>query len=80
MDEIGTRKKSSNKSFSKLIDETIEDLTGIKNLTLERLKKVELNYPGLKPKYLQFIKKKEFEVNTNNLAFAMVNSDLTLNI
>ena len=69
MDEIGTRKKSSNKSFSKLIDETIEDLTGIKNLTLERLKKVELNYPGLKPKY---------EVNTNNLAFAMVNSDFNV--
>ena len=63
---------------SKLIDETIEDLTGIKNLTLERLKKVELNYPGLKPKYLQFIKKKEFEVNTNNLAFAMVNSDFNV--
>lgn len=78
MDEIGTRKKSSNKSFSKLIDETIEDLTGIKNLTLERLKKVELNYPSLKPKYLQFIKKKEFEVNTNNLAFAMVNSDFNV--
>lgn len=78
MDEIGTRKKSSNKSFSKLIDETIEDLTGIKNLTLERLKKVELNYPNLKPKYLQFIKKKEFEVNTNNLAFAMVNSDFNV--
>lgn len=78
MDEIGTRKKSSNKSFSKLIDETIEDLTGIKNLTLERLKKVELNYPSLKPKYLRFIKKKEFEVNTNNLAFAMVNSDFNV--
>ena len=78
MDEIGTRKKSSNKSFSKLIDETIEDLTGIKNLTLERLKKVELNYPSLKPKYLQFIKKKEFVVNTNNLAFAMVNSDFNV--
>lgn len=78
MDEIGTRKKSSNKSFSKLIDETIEDLTGIKNLTLERLKKVELIYPSLKPKYLQFIKKKEFEVNTNNLAFAMVNSDFNV--
>lgn len=78
MDEIGTRKKLSNKSFSKLIDETIEDLTGIKNLTLERLKKVELNYPSLKPKYLQFIKKKEFEVNTNNLAFAMVNSDFNV--
>lgn len=78
MDEIGTRKKSSNKSFSKLIDETIEDLTGIKNLTLERLKKVELNYPSLKPKYLQFIKKKEFGVNTNNLAFAMVNSDFNV--
>ena len=78
MDEIGTRKKSSNKSFSKLIDETIEDLTGIKNLTLERLKKVELNYPSLKPKYLQFINKKEFEVNTNNLAFAMVNSDFNV--
>lgn len=78
MDEIGTRKKSSNKSFSKLIDETIEDLTGIKKLTLERLKKVELNYPSLKPKYLQFIKKKEFEVNTNNLAFAMVNSDFNV--
>ena len=78
MDEIGTRKKSSNKSFSKLIDETIEDLTGIKNLTLERLKKVELNYPSLKPKYLQFIKKEEFEVNTNNLAFAMVNSDFNV--
>lgn len=78
MDEIGTRKKSSNKSFSKLIDETIEDLTGIKNLTLERLKKVELNYPSLKPKYLQFNKKKEFEVNTNNLAFAMVNSDFNV--
>lgn len=78
MDEIGTRKKSSNKSFSKLIDETIEDLTGIKNLTLERLKKVELNYPSLKPKYIQFIKKKEFEVNTNNLAFAMVNSDFNV--
>lgn len=78
MDEIGTRKKSSNKSFSKLIDETIEDLTGIKNLTLERLKKVELNYPNLKPKYLQFIKKKEFEVNTYNLAFAMVNSDFNV--
>lgn len=78
MDEIGTRKKSSNKSFNKLIDETIEDLTGIKNLTLERLKKVELNYPSLKPKYLQFIKKKEFEVNTNNLAFAMVNSDFNV--
>lgn len=78
MDEIGTRKKSSNKSFCKLIDETIEDLTGIKNLTLERLKKVELNYPSLKPKYLQFIKKKEFEVNTNNLAFAMVNSDFNV--
>lgn len=78
MDEIGTRKKSSNKSFSKLIDETIEDLTGIKNLTIERLKKVELNYPSLKPKYLQFIKKKEFEVNTNNLAFAMVNSDFNV--
>ena len=78
MDEIGTRKKSSNKSFSKLIDETIEDLTGIKNLTLERLKKVELNYPSLKPKYLQFIKKKEFEVNTNNLAFAMLNSDFNV--
>ena len=78
MDEIGTRKKSSNKSFSKLIDETIEDITGIKNLTLERLKKVELNYPSLKPKYLQFIKKKEFEVNTNNLAFAMVNSDFNV--
>lgn len=78
MDEIGTRKKSSNKSFSKLIDETIEDLTGIKNLTLERLKKVKLNYPSLKPKYLQFIKKKEFEVNTNNLAFAMVNSDFNV--
>lgn len=78
MDEIGTRKKSSNKSFSKLINETIEDLTGIKNLTLERLKKVELNYPSLKPKYLQFIKKKEFEVNTNNLAFAMVNSDFNV--
>ena len=78
MDEIGTRKKSSNKSFSKLIDETLEDLTGIKNLTLERLKKVELNYPSLKPKYLQFIKKKEFEVNTNNLAFAMVNSDFNV--
>ena len=78
MDEIGTRKKSSNKSFSKLIDETIEDLTGIKNLTLERLKKVELNYPSLKPKYLQFIKKKEFEVNTNNLAFTMVNSDFNV--
>lgn len=78
MDEIGTRKKSSNKSFSKLIDETIEDLTGIKNLTLERLKKVELNYPSLKPKYLQFIKKKEFEVNTNNLVFAMVNSDFNV--
>lgn len=78
MDEIGTRKKSSNKSFSKLIDETIEDLTGIKNLTLESLKKVELNYPSLKPKYLQFIKKKEFEVNTNNLAFAMVNSDFNV--
>ena len=78
MDDIGTRKKSSNKSFSKLIDETIEDLTGIKNLTLERLKKVELNYPSLKPKYLQFIKKKEFEVNTNNLAFAMVNSDFNV--
>lgn len=78
MDEIGTRKKSSNKSFSKLIDETIEHLTGIKNLTLERLKKVELNYPSLKPKYLQFIKKKEFEVNTNNLAFAMVNSDFNV--
>lgn len=78
MDEIGTRKKSSNKSFSKLIDETIDDLTGIKNLTLERLKKVELNYPSLKPKYLQFIKKKEFEVNTNNLAFAMVNSDFNV--
>lgn len=78
MDEIGTRKKSSNKSFSKLIDETIEDLTGIKNLTLERLKKVELNYQSLKPKYLQFIKKKEFEVNTNNLAFAMVNSDFNV--
>lgn len=78
MDEIGTRKKSSNKSFSKLIDETIEDLTGIKNLTLERLKKVELNYPSLKPKYLQFIKKKEFEVNTNNLAFAMVNNDFNV--
>ena len=78
MDEIGTRKKSSNKSFSKLIDETIEDLTGIKNLTLERLKKVELNYPSLKPKYLQFIKKKEFEVNTNNLAFAIVNSDFNV--
>ena len=78
MDEIGTRKKSSHKSFSKLIDETIEDLTGIKNLTLERLKKVELNYPSLKPKYLQFIKKKEFEVNTNNLAFAMVNSDFNV--
>lgn len=78
MDEIGTRKKSSNKSFSKLIDETIEDLTGIKNLTLEKLKKVELNYPSLKPKYLQFIKKKEFEVNTNNLAFAMVNSDFNV--
>lgn len=78
MDEIATRKKSSNKSFSKLIDETIEDLTGIKNLTLERLKKVELNYPSLKPKYLQFIKKKEFEVNTNNLAFAMVNSDFNV--
>lgn len=78
MDEIGTRKKSSNKSFSKLIDETIEDLTGIKNLTLERLKKVELNYPSLKPKYLQFIKKKEFEVNTNNLAFAMVNIDFNV--
>lgn len=78
MDEIGTRKKSNNKSFSKLIDETIEDLTGIKNLTLERLKKVELNYPSLKPKYLQFIKKKEFEVNTNNLAFAMVNSDFNV--
>lgn len=78
MDEIGTRKKSSNKSFSKLIDETIEDLTGIKNLTIEKLKKVNLNYPNLKPKYLQFIKKQEFETSNNNLAFAKVNNDFNV--
>ena len=38
LDEVGARKKTSHKTIDKLIDEVIEDTTGVKKISLKKLK------------------------------------------
>lgn len=78
MDEVGARKKSSRKNMESLVDEVIEDMTGIQNLDLPTLKKAVLNYPILKKNYLQFIKKSELKYQPSHIALVKVDSDFDI--
>lgn len=78
MDEAGARKKLYRKNMEIIVDEVIEDMTGIKNLDILALKKSTLNYPVLKKKYLQFIKKDDFKYQPMNIAIAKVNDDFDI--
>ncbi len=80
MDEAGARKKSSSKNMNKIVDEVIEDMTGVKNLTLSTLKKIHLNYPELKKNYLQFIKKDELNCQFPLLAIIRVDNDFDIHL
>lgn len=78
MDEVGARKKLSRKNIENLVDEVIEDMTGIKNLDLITLKKAVLNYPILKKNYLQFIKKNELKYQPTHIALIKVDADFDI--
>lgn len=78
MDETGARKKLCKKNMEIIVDEVIEDMTGIKNLDLVTLKKSRLNYPILKKKYLQFIKKDDLNYQPMNIAVVRVNDDFEI--
>lgn len=78
MDETGARKKLCKKNMEAIVDEVIEDMTGIKNLDLVTLKKSDLNYPILKKKYLQFIKKDDLNYQPTNIAVVRVNDDFEI--
>lgn len=78
MDEVGARKKSSRKNMESLVDEVIEDMTGIQNLDLPTLKKAVLNYPILKKNYLQFIKKSELKYQPPHIALVKVDPDFDI--
>lgn len=67
LDEVGARKKSSNKTIEKLIDEVTLDIAGIKNPSVSALKKANLYYPHLKNNYLKFIKRYELDCKLNNI-------------
>lgn len=75
MDEVGARKKSSDKNIRSLIDDTIEDMTSIHHLTLTELKKAKLNYPELKKNYVVFIEKGKWKLHKPNIAVVEVEHD-----
>lgn len=75
LDEAGARKKSTNKSIEKLIDEVTFDIAGIKNPSLKYLKKVVLFYPTLKKRYLKFIKRYELDYKFKNMGVINVVND-----
>ncbi len=74
MDEVGSRKKMSNKDIYKIVDEVIEDTIGIKMPSLNSLKKIKLNYSDLKIKYYQFINRFETQIDINNIG-VIINND-----
>lgn len=63
LDEIGSRKNITKEKTKDLISKVILDNTGIKTISLEKLKKLELNYPIFKVKYLKFLNKIEEQNN-----------------
>lgn len=79
MDEVGARKKLNRKNMFELVDEVIEDMTGIKNINIDKLKTTSLNYPSLKKEYLKFINKQEFRQKSFNIALIRVDSDFDIN-
>ncbi len=79
LDEVGARHKTCHKSVDKLIDEVIEDTTGIKKISLKNLKALKLNYPMLKANYLTFIKRYELNPTLNNMGLILVENDFNSN-
>ena len=75
MDEVGARKKTSPKSVDQLIDEVLVDTTGVKKISLKKLRKLSLNYNQLKINYLKFIKRYEFNYPLNNIGTIYVEDD-----
>lgn len=79
MDEIGARKNSSKKSLKKLLNEVIFEQSGLKEVTIQQIKNIKLNYPELKYKYIQFINKSEFSSINNHIAKITVDKDFEIN-
>lgn len=79
LDEVGARSKYFKKSLSKLIDDVIESITGIKKISITTLKELSLNYPTLKTNYLSFILRNELKLNNPNLGMIYVENDFTPN-
>lgn len=55
LDEIGSRYKIKKEKISYLIDKSIKDATGIKTISIKKLKEIKLNYPKYKSQYLKFL-------------------------
>lgn len=58
LDELGARAHAKSKTVitSEMLGEIIKDMGGINQLSSEELRKLVLNYPGLKSYYLRFLK------------------------
>lgn len=74
LDEVGSRYKIDKKyqNINDLIDLVIKDMTGLKMPNVESIRSVKLNYPFLKPFYLNFIEQLK---PSNNIFVSQINHD-----
>ncbi len=75
LDEVGARKNISNKKIENIIDEVLYDTISLKPITLECLRKIDLEYPELKKLYIKFITKEKYKFNINNMGIIQVDKN-----
>lgn len=79
LDEVGARKKETNKNIYKIVDEVVEDTIGIKMINVNYLKKIRLNYPEYKLNYFKFINRFITNINVNNIGVIYINDKFNIN-
>ena len=78
LDEVGARKKETNKNIYKIVDEVVEDTIGIKMINVNYLKKIKLEYPEYKLNYFKFINRFITNINVNNIGVIYINDKFNI--
>lgn len=78
LDEVGARYLvTNNNDISKLIEQVVWDMSGLKILTLEELNKVTLNYEKFRNTYIAFLTDKTIQKNITTIEISK-NFDINL--
>lgn len=78
LDEIGARSNYQKKSLFQIENDVIETITGIKKLSINELKSINLNYPMLKTNYLNFLLRNYNIINSSNIGCIYVEDDFNI--